>query len=86
LTKVDGINALDSNMIRAVAFFCPLLKEASFVNPLAFKSAGNSNVSSTEEKYEIPQDVGSPEELESILNEFPKVIYLGHIFIYLLLF
>ena len=73
MTRVDGINARDREMLRAVAFFCPLLKEASFLNPLAFNDPGDL-VSSTGERYVIPQDVSSPEELESILSEYPKVI------------
>lgn len=75
MTEVDSVNAFDKEMLRAVGFFCPQLKETSFFNLRDYDQAFHAIYGLGNANDQIPVGLTSPDELETILNEWPKVSY-----------
>jgi len=78
LTSIDGVNAFDKTMLRAVGRLCPLLQEASFFSfPIIRSFSGIYFSFPNKDGYSrgYSPDSTSPDELETFLNEWPKVFF-----------
>lgn len=73
MTEVDDVNAFDKEMLRAVGFFCPLLKETTFLNLRDYDVSTHAMYGLRNPDGQTPVGLTSPDELETILNEWPKV-------------
>ena len=66
MTTIGAINTLDKDMLQAVGYFCPLMKDVLFKNPYTSNN-------------DLPKDFLSPDGLEAVLSGWPKV-YLSFLF------
>lgn len=74
LTTIDDeVDVLDREMLRAIGFMCPSLKHATFTS---------GSLLSNESQLGPEEKLVSPNELQLILNEWPKVYLILKIYMF----